>query len=1055
MDAAGRSSRRPANVASIAPGAPFLPSFAQALMEGRVIEGFPAAHDPTSLAQATIYVPTRRAARALALELSRFAERDAIILPRIVPLGVMEGVENDLLFEVATPDGELLRAEADLPAAVSDMQRRLTLTRLIHAWSRSVRGAIESIGPDGKISANDDEPMLVAGAPAHAFHLARDLGALIDEMIIEEVDWTNLNNLAPEQLAKYWGITLEFLKIATKAWPDYLKELGLVDKAARQMELVRRRVAQIEKGAIAGYEIVAGSTGANVATAYLMAAIARAPRGAVVLPGLDTALDDEAWAAIAGERSDPASGHPQGAFRRLLPLIGIDRADVRELASASEDVARRMRLVCEAMRPAETTERWSEWRRNVNDESIAQALSGVVVIEAADEREEALAIAIALREAIETPDATAALITPDRNLARRVRAELQRWDIELDDSGGDPLANAPLGVMARLALDCAHPSCASAPVVALLRHPLVRLGFPASEIGRRVSDAELGLLRGAQPDLAEARRIAADAQKRVAEDRHAHPTIKRLREADWVGAGEVLASLHAALEPLRALAQQHTRPQTRDWIKAHDATVRALIAQAPGEESDAIEDIPILSLLFEELAQAPEFDGGLSADDYAIFFDTAARETAVRRQRTHHPRIKSLGLLEARLMSADVAVLAGLDETVWPPAAKTDAFLSRPMRAALGLSAPERRIGQTAHDLVQAMGAKTVFLTRARKRAGAPTTPSRFLQRIAALAGPAFEARKRAGDNYLRMAQALDAQSDLKPVSRPEPKPIVDLRPTRLSVTRIETLRRDPYAIYAEYILKLKPLDGLDEDETAQGFGTRMHDVLKQFQNAFPNGPGANARAEILAIAKSSFADLQDDPEFTAFTWPRIEAICDAWLTWEAKRRDDVATAIIERGAELTFSLHDGSEFTLSATADRIEKRAEGSYVVIDYKTGTPPSANTVAVGFAPQLTLEAEMIRQGAFGGIEAGAHVSNALYVKLGGGEGLQESDITTTRQPKTALELGEKHFAELKLLLSQLRNADMPYLPRPYPQFESRATPYDHLSRFREWSSGGGSE
>ncbi len=199
-----------------------------------------------------------------------------------------------------------------------------------------------------------------------------------------------------------------------------------------------------------------------------------------------------------------------------------------------------------------------------------------------------------------------------------------------------------------------------------------------------MSDAELGLLRGAQPDLANATRIAAEARDRVKEDRHAHPTIKRLRETDWVGAGEIACPSACGAGPLRALAQQQNSPQTREWIKAHDATVRALIAQAPGEESDAIEDVPILSLLFEELAQAQDFHGGLSLDDYAIFFDTAARETAVRRQRTHHPRIKSLGLLEARLMSADVAVLAGLDETVWPPAAKTDAFLSRPMRAALG-----------------------------------------------------------------------------------------------------------------------------------------------------------------------------------------------------------------------------------------------------------------------------------------------------------------------------------------------------------------------------------
>ena len=1051
--------RRVPNVCSVAPGAPFLPIFARALMDGRVVESFPASDDPTSLAQATIYVPTRRAARALSLELARLAGRDAMALPRIVPLGVMEGVENDLLFDASTPDSELARLLGeDVPAAVGDMQRRLTLTRLVHAWSKALRGAIKSVGADGRIMANEDEPMLVAVAPAHAFHLAGDLAALIDEMIIEEVDWTRLGDLAPENLAKYWGITLEFLKVATKAWPEHLAMLGQIDKAARQMALVRRRVAQIGAGGATGVEIVAGSTGANVATAHLMAAIANSARGAVVLPGLDKTLDADSWLGIADLRSDPASGHPQGAFRRLLPLIGITREDVRELGGAPE-IAQRMALVCEAMRPAETTERWSGWRRGRSgaspEETISAALSDVIVIEAADEREEALAIAIALREAITRPEAAAALITPDRNLARRVRAELQRWDIELDDSGGDPLANAPLGVLARLALDCASPSCANAPILALLRHPLVRLGVPAAAIGRRVSDAELGLLRGAQPDLGDPVILARETRERVSNDRHAHPTIKALKESDWDHAGELLGRLQNALAPLRALASSARGAQTRDWVDAHEAAITALIAQAPDEGPGAIEDLPILSLLFRELAQAQDFDGGLDIDDYAVFFETAARESAVRRQRAHHPRIKSLGLLEARLMNADVAVLAGLDEAVWPPSAKTDAFLSRPMRAELGLSAPERRIGQTAHDFVQAMGSTTVFLTRAKKRAGAPTTPSRFLQRLRALAGKAFDARKDAGLQYLFLARALDAHSDLKPTRRPEPKPAVDLRPTKLSVTRIETLRRDPYAIYAERILRLKPLDGLDEDETAQGFGTRMHDALALFQNANPDGPGVDARTQLLAIASDVFDDLRKSPEFEAFKWPRIKAICDAWLAWEFKRRAGIASVHIEKSGELEITLGDASAFTLNAIADRIEKRADGSYVVIDYKTGAPPSARMVGVGFAPQLTLEAEMLRLGAFAGMPENAQVSDALYVKLGGGEGVEEKKITDSKSEKSVAQLGSEHMNGLRELLTQFRDPQFPYVPRPYPQFVSKSTTYDHLSRFREWSSGGESE
>ena len=205
--------------------------------------------------------------------------------------------------------------------------------------------------------------------------------------------------------------------------------------------------------------VAAGSTGSIPATAELIATIAHLPHGAVVLPGLDTDLDADAWRMIAGDEApirsrrrsgeavEGAPGHPQFALSALLARIGIERHDVVQLAKPCG----RERLVSEALRPAAATQVWQQRAADLAFAADARAaLATMAMIEAANAEDEALAIAVALREAVEN-DKTAALVTPDRALARRVNAALRRWNIEAEDSGGDALAETPAGIFARLA----------------------------------------------------------------------------------------------------------------------------------------------------------------------------------------------------------------------------------------------------------------------------------------------------------------------------------------------------------------------------------------------------------------------------------------------------------------------------------------------------------------------------------------------------------------------------------------------------------------------------
>ena len=1048
MSAMGSIRPRVFNIPS---GVAFLPTFAASFLAGDIIPDFPGA-GPLALAGATIYVPTRRAARALALELARLLPGPSALLPRIVPLGNLESLENDLLLDEAGLDSGL---HADLPEAASATDRRLVLARLVLAWARQIREAIVSLDVAGDAASDPDGAALITTSPGQAWYLAGDLGGLIDEMIIEGIDWHELENIVPDTFDQYWRITLDFLKIAVSQWPAHLAERGLIDDTERRAKLIEAEVARLVSSPSTGPVVAIGSTGTNRATAHLLAAIARSPSGAVVLPGLDKELDEAAWRLIAGEKGDldrkfdghdSGAGHPQAALRRLLGVLRIAREDIADLALPPPPIALRMRFLQEALRPADSTDHWHAYAAMLDAADLERALDGVTLIDADDERYEALALAIALREVLERPGATAALITPDRQLARRVRAELARWNIDVDDSGGEPLGVTARGALARLVLDAAGGTGNPIATLSLLAHPLTLLSLPRAAVESLAPLLEIGVFRAILPDLADPAALVA-AARQGADGRDAHPAQARIDNDEWEAIVDLLRRLQQALQPIESLAAGASLHQ---WIEAHRRVLAEVQRNAEGNVAAGGEDVETLEVLFEELAAGDDFGDDFSAEDYRTFFDLVLKDTKVRGPQRPHARLKILGLLEARLLTADVILLGGLDESVWPPQASTDAFLNRPMRAELGLTPPERRIGQTAHDFVMAMGNGAVIVSRAGKRDGTPTVPSRFLQRIEALAGKtAWQICRKRGDRLLGFAQSLDRPPNIASAPRPMPRPPVALRPASLSVTRIETLRRDPYAIYAERILRLEPLEELSVERGAREAGISLHELLAEFTGAFPTGDlPENALQDLLSRAERKFADFLANADFRAFQWPRVEAGLGAFLAWERERRQLIDTIHLEAKGTLRIPLSDGSFFTLTAIADRIERHRDGTIAIVDYKSGQLPSGKQVKVGFSPQLTLEAAMVEQNAFEHLPPPLAVASALYVKLGGGETLQTRSIGDTKEPLEALVA--KHFAGLVSLIEQFRDAATPYLPRPFPQFASAYGDYDHLARVKEWSA-----
>ncbi|HUZ91693.1 MAG TPA: double-strand break repair protein AddB, partial [Methylocella sp.] len=705
----------------------------------------------------------------------------------------------------------------------------------------------------------------------------------------------------------------------------------------------------------------------------------------------------------------------------------------------------------------ESTGEWIAFHKGMDDNELEAALQGVSLIEARDEREESLALALAMREVLETPGSTAALVTPDRNLARRVGAELLRWGVVAGDSAGDPLGARPIGVLARLAIACAASQMAAPDLAALLTHPLLRLGLFGADIARRAALLDTGLLRSASASSPLAECIVGEPAALIARAREeasgkfAHPAKQRISAAEWDSLYDLLLRLGARFAPLLNLRGKLTLDR---WVEAHRGTIDAIMdSEDAGVES---EDREALDDLFDGLADNVSARMTFDAESYGLFFAAVAGEVILPAGQPAHPRLQILGLLEARLIDADVLLLGGLDETVWPPQAHTDAFLNRPMRAALGLTPPERKIGQTAHDFAQAMGTSKVILSRARKRDGAPTVASRFLQRMAALGGKRWEACRGRGDYYLHLAGKIDRPAlATPPIERPLPRPPIGLRPKRLSVTQIETLRRDPYALYAEKILGLRELDPMGGPSGVGDFGSAVHAALERFVRGHPFGPLPRDACETLhAILRERLARQFQDVDFAALEWPRLERTIEFYLGFEARRRDKIKTIKTEHDGRLDIVLGDGSLFTLVARADRIELNNDGTVALVDYKTGVPPGTNEILVGFAPQLTLEAAMCVRGAF---DLGQKIESveALYLKLGGTLGGEEKPVAFAKANANFMDVAENHFCGLVELLTQFRDPATAYPPRPFPKFAKRYNAYDHLARVKEWSRGSEAE
>lgn len=946
---------------AIPASAPFLDVLADAM-----IAALPPSKNPFALSDALVLLPNRRAARGL---VDAFARRlgGAALLPAIRPLGDPHADDDPDVWGVDPID-------TGIAPPIDRTRRRLELAALIRAREAAEHGVED---------------------PARAIAMADELARLLDSAAtVDRVAWEKLPTLVEDiDLAKHWSSSANFLRIVVTHWPEHLRELGLSDPAAHGAALRRALAQKWTREQPTKPIIIAGSTGSIATTRELMRVVSQLPRGVVVLPGIDVGLDEESWRLIGDQ-------HPQFALKGTLEALGVAAKDIQPLQEETSTGKARRELVREALAPAEQTADWLARLQAAGGAAFVQAgAQGLRLIEAATENEEAAAIALLLREALEN-SVDAAVVTPDAALARRIESKLARWGIRPSVSHGARLRETDAGRLIALLCELARDPGEQVALAALMKHPRVQLARDRGALealertalrGPRCYQtlAELAQLEGLQK-FARARDLATKLEQALA-PMTALMSHQEATLAEFADSLTQSAELLCGAEAWRGADGERAAELLRDAI-AYGRALKPMPSHAAPR---------VLMRLMDDRTVPPPAGGD--------------------------PRIAIWGVLEARLQRRGLMILAGLNEGIWPAPAGEDPFLSRAMRAQLGLPSLDQRIGLAAHDFAQLASAPNVVLSRALRREGSPTVASRWLWRLKTLMQGA-KTDIAAAEDHLAWAKLLDQPARISTAKPPRPCPPAGSRLTRLSVTQVETLIRDPYAIYARRILGLDYLQPVGMEPGYAERGTAIHRAVERF------GDGDDP-ALLIRLFDEELRRAGVPPERCEAERARLKATVDALIAWFAERR--ALGVDVYREMEGVIDV-DG--VTLRCRADRIEIGPRHA-AIFDFKTGQPPSTKQVESGLSPQLPLEAAMLARGAFDGVPK-SEPTELVYWRLGNAEPTPKPlDVNAAAE-------AEKAFASLKALLARYAQPTQPFLSKPRVQFIKPYDEYDQLARRKEW-------
>ncbi len=936
---------------------------------------------PKEFQSAVVLLPTRRACTALRdLFLAQQHQTNgAMVLPAIRQLSAID--EDELILSA---DAELAQAVLDIPASISPMRRRLLLTQLI-------------------MSRKDPDV-----SHTQAFLLAGDLGRLMDQVLIENCDFKNLASIVEGDLAAHWQKIVQFLSIITDVWPKILEEQNVIEAVDRRKRLIELQINHWQKKMPQHHVIAAGSTGSHPSTALLLKAIAAMPKGAVILPGLDTTLDEPSWDAIGPT-------HPQYLLKKLLAKLDVERGDVQDWYTPTKQSEQRQHFLSEIMRPAEHSDDWEDLSKTF---AGTKPWQGMQSLTAEHEQHEAMLAALVLRKTLENPDDTAALITPDRSLAIRVATLLRRWDVVVDDSAGTPLSETSLAGYFTLLGQLLRHDLKPSDLMAFLKHPQTSLGLTREACLRLAREMETDFFR---------------------------KQICGVGIATWLSImpkdkpyAVLLQTIHKEVSKIASI--KHVKPFS-ELLDMH-------LELANAWSKDNIWQ-------GEEGAVLAEYMDGLRAhsthylccfEDYMGIFTAGLRQETVRLRYGQHPRIHILGLIEARMLSFNHIILAGLNEGTWPETPTLDPWMSPFMRVTFGLPSPDQHIGQTAHDFIQLAAQTNITLLRSERSGVTPTNPSRWLLRLqAVLKMLGAEDALLPTLPWYEWAKMMDDVAEVAPCDAPAVTVSPTSLPPRLSATDIELWVRDPYAFYAKRVLGITALGELDAELSAMDRGNIFHHVLDTLAKDFPTSWPPAAKLSFIHLIGEGFLKHGVSADELHLMQPRLAVLAEEVWEYERERRAQVTAFYAEKKGQTQLGTSPYNP-VLHAKADRIDVLRDDTLHISDYKTGQTPSKLMVESALKPQLWVEAIIAAQKGYADI-AQSNVSKIGYVQITEGAKLLDDQ----KPFDVNADIIAAHRDGLAAFIEAFLQKHARFHSAPRQNILEPSVDYARLARVAEWSKG----